>query len=208
MRRRALLFLTVMMAVLVVTGGTALAVTYTTSTSKALKLNKASFVGTALTKLASNAVGAALTLETDSTDPNATPLSLQTETSSQAPMQVNSQQKVANLNADKVDGIDTTSDGKFPASAMPGVTGYELVEVDTSSNSTDLKFTSAVCPTGKVAVGGSVGAISAAGQVIPYRNEADPADATRWYGEAREIPPGTSDDWFLRVQAVCVDAAP
>jgi hypothetical protein len=97
------------MAVLVMVSGTALAaITYATSKRVSLKLNKPNYVGTALTKLASNAVGPALTLETDSTDPNVTPLSLQTQTSSQAPMSVNSQTKVANLNADSLDDMDST----------------------------------------------------------------------------------------------------
>lgn len=81
-----------------------MAITYTSSKRVSLKLNRASYVATALTKLASNAVGPALTLETDSQDPNATPLKLDTETPSQAPMSVDSSTKVTNLNADMVDG--------------------------------------------------------------------------------------------------------
>lgn len=113
-----------MAAVLVVTAGTVLAITYTTSKRASLKLNKPNYVATALTKLASNAVGAAFTLETDSTDPNATPLSLQTEVPrSQAPMTVNSEIKVDNLNADKLDGKDST---EIDADKLDGVdsTGY------------------------------------------------------------------------------------
>jgi len=93
------------MAALVLVGGTALAVTYTTSTRANFKLNKANGVATALTALVSNAAGPALTLVTDSTDSNATPLKLQTQDpNSQAPMQVDSDTKVANLNSDEVDG--------------------------------------------------------------------------------------------------------
>jgi hypothetical protein len=107
MGRKALLLLTVM-AALVMVSGTALAITYTTSKRVSLKLNKPNYVGTALTRLASNAVGPALTLETDSTDPSATPLKLDTETGSQAPLSVDSFTKVANLNADMLDGRNSS----------------------------------------------------------------------------------------------------
>jgi hypothetical protein len=101
--RKAILLLT-FMAALVLVSGTAFALTYTKSKKVSLRLNKPNYVGTALTRLASNAVGPALTLETDSTDSTATPLRLQTETGSQPPMTVNSETRVENLNADKLDG--------------------------------------------------------------------------------------------------------
>jgi hypothetical protein len=103
MGRKAILLLT-FMAALVLVSGTAFALTYTKSKKVSLRLNKPNYVGTALTRLASNAVGPALTLETDSTDSTATPLRLQTETGSQPPMTVNSETRVENLNADKLDG--------------------------------------------------------------------------------------------------------
>ena len=103
MGRKATTFLMVM-AALVMVSGTAFALTYTNSKKVSLKLNKPNYVGTALTKLASNAVGPALTLGTDSNDPTATPLRLQTETGSQPPMAVNSETRVDNLTADKLDG--------------------------------------------------------------------------------------------------------
>jgi hypothetical protein len=108
MGRKAAIFLMVL-AALVMVSGTAFAVTYTKSKKVSLRLNRANYVGTALTRLASNAVGPAFTLQTDSTDSASTPLRLQTETSSQPPMTVNSETKVENLNADKLDG--TSSEG-------------------------------------------------------------------------------------------------
>jgi hypothetical protein len=107
MRRKAVLLL-MLVAALVMVGGTALAVTYTTSKRVSLKLNKPNYVGTALTRLASNAVGPALTLETDSQNPSATPLKLDTETPSQPPMSVDSSTKVTDLNADQLDGKSDT----------------------------------------------------------------------------------------------------
>jgi hypothetical protein len=103
MGRRAAIFIMVL-AALVMVSGTAFAVTYTTSKKVSLRLNKANYVGTTLTRLASNAVGPALTLQTDSTDSASTPLRLRTKTSSQPPMTMDSETKVENLNADKLDG--------------------------------------------------------------------------------------------------------
>ncbi len=106
-RKRVLLIAAMAVALLVLVGGTALAQTYITK-AKTFKFNKANLVGTALTMLVSNADGPVLTLDTDSTGSSATPLKLQTQTSSQAPMQVNSDTKVDNLNADKLDGMEAS----------------------------------------------------------------------------------------------------
>jgi hypothetical protein len=59
--------------------------------------------------LASNAVGPVLTLDTDNTDSSSTPLALKVQDSSQAPMTVDSETKVANLNVDKIDDQDSTA---------------------------------------------------------------------------------------------------
>lgn len=107
MRKGAVLSL-VAVAMLISASATAVAITYTTSTRAALKPNKASGVATALTRLVSNAAGPALTLETDSDSASATPLRLQAQTGEQAPVQVNSSTKVQNLNADQIDGMDST----------------------------------------------------------------------------------------------------
>jgi hypothetical protein len=122
MGRRAALLLIAMGVALSLIGGTALALAYTTSKKASLKLNKTSGVATALTALASNAAGAALTLKTDSTDSTATPLRLDTETASQAPMKVDSETKVDNLNADKLDGKDS--------SELQGAQAYAHINAD------------------------------------------------------------------------------
>lgn len=123
-KRKAAVLAAMALGILVLAAGTAAAITYTTSTRPALKLNKTSYVGTALTGLVSNFAGPALTLGTHSTDPNATPLSLDTKTGDQAPMKVDSEQKVTNLNADKLDGKDS---GEFYTGAT-----YLIREADYS----------------------------------------------------------------------------
>jgi hypothetical protein len=61
----------------------------------------------AITKLVGSVPGASLVIDNNSTDPAATALNLQVEPG-KAPMKVNSQTKVANLNADALDGVDST----------------------------------------------------------------------------------------------------
>lgn len=201
MGKKALLLLLTVLAMLVVVGGTALAITYTTSKRVSLKLNKPNYVGTALTKLASNAVGAAFTLETDSTDPNATPLSLQTETTSQAPMTVNSETKVANLNADKLDGKDS--------SAFLGRNVVAKVNVHDISVSTPTTVP-VQCEAGEIATGGGAMTNDEAGGTLvsstPINSEGTPVSEgqtpTGWQATFRVTQP----DSQVRVMAICASA--
>jgi len=61
----------------------------------------------AITKLTGIVPGASLVIHNDSTDSAASALNLQVE-AGQPPMKVNSQTKVTNLNADKLDGVGST----------------------------------------------------------------------------------------------------
>jgi hypothetical protein len=60
----------------------------------------------AITKLVGSVAGPSLQIDNNSTNANATALDLQVE-AGKAPMKVNSETKVANLNADKLDGLDS-----------------------------------------------------------------------------------------------------
>jgi hypothetical protein len=81
------------------------------------QLNKA----TAITKLAGAVVGPNLQITNTSTDPSATALGLNVPTG-RAPMKVNSSARVANLNADKLDGTDSRTFGSYMATSQ-SVTG-------------------------------------------------------------------------------------
>jgi hypothetical protein len=100
---------------------------------------------TAITRLAGAAgvAGPSLQIDNNSTNAAATALDLQVE-AGKAPMKVNSDTQVANLNADKVDG---KSAGEI------GVNGLERVSSATPTNSDSGKVAIASCPTGKVLVG-------------------------------------------------------
>src|SRR5919107_4821976 len=60
----------------------------------------------AVTKLVGSVAGSSLQIDNNSTDANATALDLQVEPG-KAPMKVNSDTKLANLNSDKLDGKDS-----------------------------------------------------------------------------------------------------
>jgi hypothetical protein len=69
---------------------------------------------------------------------------LSLQVGSGAPLAVNSDTRVANLNADQLDGKSATG---------IGVNGLERVEAESASNSNSPKQVTASCPAGKVLVG-------------------------------------------------------
>ena len=93
----------------------------------------------AISTLVGSVAGPNLLLDNNSTDPSATALELQVE-AGKAPMKVNSDAQVANLNSDKVDGLD--------ASQLGGLRGVEQVGAAGQLNSNDFKVTFATCPEG------------------------------------------------------------
>jgi hypothetical protein len=70
----------------------------------------------AITKLVGSVAGPSLQVDNNSTNANATALDLQVE-AGKAPMNVNSDAKVANLNSDKIDGLDSSSFAGYGESA-------------------------------------------------------------------------------------------
>ena len=94
----------------------------------------------AITQLVGSVAGPGLQIDNNSTDAAATALDLQVE-AGKAPMKVNSDTQVANLNADKVDGLD--------ASQLGGLSGVEQVGVAGPQNSDDIKVDIRDVPGGK-----------------------------------------------------------
>jgi hypothetical protein len=133
----------------------------------------------AITKLVGSVAGPSLQIDNNSTGAGATALDLQVETGT-APMKVNSGAKVANLNADKLDGKSDTDfyaagskvadsshaeqadsavsaqnadklDGK--SASEIGINGLQHAVAGTPINSDSPKSATATCPVGKVLVG-------------------------------------------------------
>jgi hypothetical protein len=82
----------------------------------------------AVSKLVGSVAGPNLLIDNNSTNTAATALDLQVE-AGKAPMKVNSQTKVANLNADTVDGVDSTG---FYASGSTVANADKLDGLDSS----------------------------------------------------------------------------
>jgi len=154
---------------------------------------------TAITKLTGTVGGGpALQVSNPSTATGSTALDLQVATG-KAPMKVNSGATVANLNSDKVDGLD--------ASQLGGLSGLEQVGVAGVQNSTDIKATTATCPQGKVAIGGGArmnGFIDVAALHESHQGFGDPRS---WVVSAHEHGP-TDKEWELDAFAICASARP
>lgn len=120
-----------------------------------------------------------------------------------APLSVNSSTKVSKLNADTLDGKNSTD---------IGVNGYELVRVQSTFDSTAHKSVHARCPEGKLAIGGGA-------QVFPStldssRNTApivlrystpNTLDDRDWTVIADEIQ-AYGFSWWVSATAICATA--
>jgi hypothetical protein len=152
----------------------------------------------AITQLVGSVAGPGLLIDNNSTDAAATALELQVE-AGKAPMKVNSGTQVANLNSDKVDGLD--------ASQLGGLSGVEQVGAAGVHNSFDIKATTATCPEGKVAIGGGArmnGFINVAALHESHQGFGDPRS---WFVSAHEHGP-TDKEWELDAFAICASARP
>ena len=127
---------------------------------------------------------------------------LSLQVGSGAPLAVNSDRRVANLNADKLDGKSST---------QLGINGYELVTVQSSFDSAAHKSVSAHCPEGKRVIGGGVRVFPSLGD--PNRNSApivirysSPSGFSEsWSAIADEVDTyGYS--WWVSAVAICATA--
>lgn len=123
------------------------------------------------------------------------------------PMQVNSSAKVALLNADSLDGKDST---QF-------LSGYNVVTVSSDFNSDALKIESAFCPSGQQVLGGGAfvstsdtgdsqsGSLNVALTSSSPNTVGPPARA--WVATADEMV-DTNTNWRLVVYAMCANSGP
>lgn len=189
-----------------------------------MKLSKASFAAGAVTALIlgsgtayaatggtfllgkSNSAGATTSL----TNSAGTALSL-TSKSGTAPLKVSSSTKVANLNADKLDGLDSTSFAK--ASGQTGTIwsdGGVWIDLDSDQPDGDpyaeALFAYASCPTGTVLTGGG-GEDDTPGGTLWLSEPVDTgvwAVASSTAPDSATIPDGTASD-AIYAQAQCLN---
>jgi hypothetical protein len=154
---------------------------------------------TAITKLTGTVGGGpALQVSNPSTATGSTALDLQVATG-KAPMKVNSNAQVANLNSDKLDGLD--------ASQLGGLSGLEQVGVAGQLNSTDIKATFATCPEGKVAIGGGARMNGFIDVAAIHESHQEFGNPRSWVVSAHEHGP-TEKEWQLDALAICASARP
>jgi hypothetical protein len=152
----------------------------------------------AITNLVGSVAGPSLQIDNNSTDAAATALDLQVE-AGKAPMKVNSDTQVANLNSDKVDGLS--------ASQLGGLSGLEQVGVAGAYNSNDIKVSIATCPEGKVAIGGGARMNGFINVAALHESHQDFSSPRGWVVGAHEHGP-TDKEWTLEALAICASARP
>ena len=106
---------------------------------------------------------------------------------------------MANLNADKVDGLN--------ASQLGGLSGVEQVGAQGVLNSTDIKTTFATCPEGKVAIGGGARMNGFINVAALHESRREFGDPRRWVVSAHEPVP-TATEGGLDAYAICAPAGP
>ena len=87
-----------------------------------------------------------------------------------------------------------------------GAGGYQVVRVQSPSNSTSTRQVSADCPAGKRAIGGSVRISGFVDNTAVTASSAEgPVGAPDfWFAAAREVGPGQPGNWALRVDVICL----
>ena len=159
-------------------------------------------VATSITKLGGEAGvnGPMLRLINNDAGPDDTALELQVQPG-EAPMRVNSSAKVANLNADQVDG---------KGAAEIGVNGLQRVEAESADNSISSKQATASCPSGKVLVGTGFDIFGAKSGTSPNQETDVMMDfvipgSTSVTAAAYEDEP-TNANWSVKAIAICATA--
>jgi hypothetical protein len=196
---RASVFLVGLAVILALTVGLASTALAGTGIGARFDLGKTNAVN-AVTRLVGSVGGPSLTIDNDSANGAATALHLQVE-AGKAPMKVNSGAKVADLNADEVDG---------KSASEIGVNGLAPVAARSATDSSSPKVQDASCPTGKVVVGMGYDIAGAKSGSIPDQQADVVVDRIQSFDtfvavEAYEEEP-TSADWSVSASAICATA--
>jgi hypothetical protein len=143
---RATTFLVGLAVILALTVGVVSTALAGTGVGSAFNLGKTNTVS-AISKLVGSVAGPSLLIDNNSTNSAATALDLQVE-AGKAPMKVNSAAKVANLNADKLDGMD--------AGQLQGFSTLRVSTTEVTTIANQNGFGTASCQAGEQAISGGV----------------------------------------------------
>jgi len=195
---RATTFLVGLAVILALTVGLASTALAGTGVGSAFNLGKTNTVN-AISKLVGSVAGSSLLIDNNSTNSAATALDLQVE-AGKAPMKVNSGARVANLNADKLDGMD--------AGQLQGFSTLRVSTTEETAPGGSSITQTASCGAGEQAISGSVevqsGNISQvfynAPGGVPVVDSTGKITGWRvlWFTNI-----GTPGDFTVRVHAVC-----
>lgn len=92
--------------------------------------------------------------------------------------------------------------GERGPAGPPGVSGYQIVTAETTSDSTSPKGVTAVCPTGKRAIGGGGEVGGAQPREVALQATIPLGNGTGWQAEAAETV-ATTALWTVRAWAIC-----
>ncbi len=146
--------------------------------------------------------GPSLQIDNNSTSAAATALDLQVE-AGKAPMTVNSDAQVANLNADKLDGKSANE---------IGVNGLTYIERNTAYDSISPKTVFAECPAGTRAIGSSYYISGGTNNETPYEEANVVVDDVHPYSYGRYVKVTAieeepiSGSWAVSAIATCATA--
>ncbi len=187
--------------ILALTVGLASAALAGTGVGARFDLGKTNTVN-AVTKLVGSVAGPSLQVDNNSTGAGATALDLQVEPG-KAPMKVNSDAQVANLNADKLDGKSANE---------IGVNGLTYTEATSAYESNSPKLAIAECPAGTKAIGSGYFITGGTNNVAPYEEANVVVDDVHPYSDGRYVKVTAieeepiSGSWGVTAIATCATA--
>jgi hypothetical protein len=188
---RATIFMVGLAVILAVVLGLASAALAGTGVGDVFNLGKKNTVGQ-LSQLVGRSDSAMLKVENDSAGRDATALNLQVEPG-HTPMKVNSATRVSNLNADQLDGKDSSA--FMPARTY---TVDETIEMGSNVTGTTRVI---FCDEGDVPIGGGFSGLGSQTQIKQSSRVFYTERPTWWVGATK--PVGPEDTWTA--QAVCAD---
>jgi hypothetical protein len=175
----------------------------------------------ALTRLAGSTNQALLRIDNNSTGAFATALDLQVEPG-KPPMRVNSTTEVQGLNADSLDGKNSSDFlGRFQTASNAaavdnksadeiGVNGRQAVSTESATNSDSSKFVTAECPAGKVVVGTGYDVLGAKSGTFPNLQTDIVVDELRAGFSSVSVQAyeetSTGASWSVTATAICAAA--
>ena len=117
--------------------------------------------------------------------------------------------------ADKSLTANDFADGQIPAGPAgpagkdwaPGISGYQLVEVDSVSDGAGTKQLTASCPSGKRVLGGGLQILGAGKKFVASNGGYPSANGTAFTGEGQNVLVDTPVIWQLKVYAICATVA-